>query len=108
MKTYKHLFFDLDNTLWDFTTNSRDTLLELFEKYSLEKLGVPSFEFFHEKYVERNIMMWEQYRLNKIEEDGDDPAEPFKKIGKGKGDKDDRAGDLLHNASEDLESVRKL
>ncbi len=69
MKTYKHLFFDLDNTLWDFTTNSRETLLELFEKYALEKLGVPSFDFFHEKYVERNIMMWEQYRLNKIDKE---------------------------------------
>lgn len=69
MKSYRHIFFDLDNTLWDFESNSRDTLMELFEKHNLQKLGVPSFEFFHEKYVERNIIMWEQYRLNKIDKE---------------------------------------
>jgi putative hydrolase of the HAD superfamily len=26
---YKHLFFDLDHTLWDFEANSRQTLEEL-------------------------------------------------------------------------------
>lgn len=66
---YKHIYFDLDNTLWDFESNSKDTLIELYEKYSLQKLGIPSFEFFHEKYVERNTMMWEQYRLNKIDKE---------------------------------------
>ena len=58
MKEYRHIFFDLDNTLWDFESNSRDTLLALFEKHSLQKLGIPSFEFFHEKYMERNIILW--------------------------------------------------
>src|ERR1041385_4465140 len=68
-KIYKHIFFDLDNTLWDFETNSRDTLLELFEKHNLQKLGISSFEFFHEKYKERNLILWEQYRLNKIDKE---------------------------------------
>jgi putative hydrolase of the HAD superfamily len=27
---YKHLFFDLDHTLWDFEANARVTLLELY------------------------------------------------------------------------------
>ncbi|RZK09710.1 MAG: noncanonical pyrimidine nucleotidase, YjjG family, partial [Hymenobacter sp.] len=26
MKTYRHLFFDLDHTLWDFETNATETL----------------------------------------------------------------------------------
>lgn len=69
MKGYRHIFFDLDNTLWDFETNSRETLLLLFEKHSLHKLGIPSFEFFHEKYMERNILLWEQYRMNKIDKE---------------------------------------
>src|ERR1035437_2137782 len=67
-KIYKHIFFDLDNTLWDFESNSRETLLELFEKHNLHKL-VPSFEFFHQKYVERNAILWEQYRHNKIDKE---------------------------------------
>jgi predicted small metal-binding protein len=36
----------------------------------------------------------QKYRLTKIEEDGDDPAKPFKKIGKGKGDGEDDEGGL--------------
>ncbi|REJ85214.1 MAG: noncanonical pyrimidine nucleotidase, YjjG family [Bacteroidetes bacterium] len=63
----QHIFFDLDNTLWDFEKNSRETLSELYHKHRLEHLGVRDFEFFMEKYRERNAMMWEQYRLGKID-----------------------------------------
>src|SRR5205085_5606150 len=67
MKKYSHLFFDLDNTLWDFDRNSAEVLEELFHKYKLSDLGVPSFEIFLDKYKLRNEMMWEQYRLGKID-----------------------------------------
>ena len=39
MKKYRHLFFDLDNTLWDFASNSAETLAELYSKYKLQELG---------------------------------------------------------------------
>ena len=32
---YKHIFFDLDRTLWDFETNSNKTLLQLINRFSL-------------------------------------------------------------------------
>ena len=67
MKKYSHIFFDLDNTLWDFDRNSAEVLEELFYKYNLTDLGVPSFEIFLDKYKTRNEMMWEQYRLGKID-----------------------------------------
>jgi putative hydrolase of the HAD superfamily len=67
MKNYRHIFFDLDNTLWDFNRNSAEVLEELFHKYKLSELGVPSFEIFLDKYRNRNEMMWEQYRLGKID-----------------------------------------
>lgn len=67
MKTYRHIFFDLDNTLWDFNRNSAEVLEELYHKYNLTDLGVPSFEIFLDKYKIRNEMMWEQYRLGKID-----------------------------------------
>src|SRR5262245_36711366 len=67
MKSYRHIFFDLDNTLWDFDRNAAETLHELFHKYKLAEPGVPSFEVFFEKYKLRNEMMWEQYRLGKID-----------------------------------------
>lgn len=67
MKKYTDIFFDLDNTLWDLDTNASETLQELFETFKLTELGVPSFEVFFEKYKLRNEMMWEQYRLGKID-----------------------------------------
>lgn len=67
MKNYKHLFFDLDNTLWDFEKNSAEALLELYDKYDFQKRGVPSPETFIRVYKERNAMMWEQYRLGVID-----------------------------------------
>lgn len=67
MKTYKHIFFDLDNTIWDFDKNSREALFEIYHKHNLSELGVSDPNFFIEKYKERNEMMWEQYRLGTID-----------------------------------------
>jgi putative hydrolase of the HAD superfamily len=69
LKKYRHIFFDLDNTLWDFDRNSSETLHELYEKYKLAELGIKTPEHFIVKYQERNAMMWEQYRLGKIDKD---------------------------------------
>lgn len=69
MKKYKHVFFDLDNTLWDFDRNSSETLYELYDKYKLGDLGIRSPEHFISKYQDRNAMMWEQYRLGKIDKE---------------------------------------
>jgi putative hydrolase of the HAD superfamily len=69
VKKYSHIFFDLDNTLWDFDRNSSETLNELYVKYKLAYLGIKTPEHFISKYQERNAMMWEQYRLGKIDKD---------------------------------------
>ncbi|NND95306.1 MAG: noncanonical pyrimidine nucleotidase, YjjG family [Flavobacteriales bacterium] len=64
MARYKDLFFDLDHTLWDFETNSRSALEELFEDY-LNPLTT-SFEGFHQTYVDVNHRYWEQYRAGRV------------------------------------------
>ncbi len=69
MKKYRHIFFDLDNTLWDFERNSTETLHELYHTHRLNELGVSSPEVFIKTYQERNAMMWEQYRLGKIDKE---------------------------------------
>ena len=38
-KTYKHLFFDLDHTLWDFDKNSEAVLKTLYHEYDLAGKG---------------------------------------------------------------------
>ncbi|TLX75318.1 noncanonical pyrimidine nucleotidase, YjjG family [Labilibacter sediminis] len=64
MPKYKHLFFDLDHTLWDFETNSIQTLEELYAKYHLGK-SFGSFNQFYERYEENNNKLWIQYRERK-------------------------------------------
>ncbi|MEO8589843.1 MAG: YjjG family noncanonical pyrimidine nucleotidase [Flavobacteriales bacterium] len=60
MTRYRHIFFDLDHTLWDFTGNSRATLRELFVKEGLADAGVPDADSLIEVYEEVNKGMWEQ------------------------------------------------
>lgn len=62
---YKHLFFDLDHTLWDFHTNQIITLKELFKKYKLEKY-FRNFDGFFEQYMPINISLWHKYQQGKI------------------------------------------
>lgn len=58
---YRHLFFDLDHTLWDFDTNSRLTLQHLHEKYALQTRGVSDFDTFFERYLQHNERLWKRY-----------------------------------------------
>ena len=37
MPPYKHIFFDLDRTLWDFEQNMRITLTDIYENHNLKK-----------------------------------------------------------------------
>ncbi len=62
MKTYAHLFFDLDHTLWDFEANSRQTLEYMYESMGLKKRGVDDFERFSNNYQVHNEKLWDRYR----------------------------------------------
>jgi putative hydrolase of the HAD superfamily len=64
---YKHLFFDLDRTLWDFEKSAMEAFREMVQIHHLEKLGIPEAEIFHNTYQEHNHRLWEEYRLGKIE-----------------------------------------
>ena len=63
---YSHIFFDLDGTLWDFETNSYETLLELWTTYNLNKKGILDYEKFIKTYKIHNAKLWDLYRLDKI------------------------------------------
>lgn len=62
----KHIFFDLDHTIWDFDRNAQETLLELYEVYQLKKLGLHSAQEFIDRYTENNHRLWAQYHLGQI------------------------------------------
>jgi putative hydrolase of the HAD superfamily len=66
---YRHLFFDLDHTLWDFEANSRQTLQELYDSLQLEAKGINDFDLFHKNYLAHNDKLWERYRNGYIKVD---------------------------------------
>lgn len=65
----KHIFFDLDHTIWDFDRNAQETLLELYEVHQLKALGLHSAEDFISLYTENNHRLWAQYHLGQITKD---------------------------------------
>lgn len=69
MKQYRHIFFDLDRTLWDFDAAAEVAFERIYEKYNLKSLGVPSAHEFHEVYHPLNERLWELYREDKITKD---------------------------------------
>lgn len=66
---YRHLFFDLDHTLWDFRTNSRATLQELYAELELPTYGLPDKSEFITAYEEINAALWAQYSVNGMDKE---------------------------------------
>ena len=66
---YKHIFFDLDRTLWDFDAAAEVAFERIYEKYDLKSLGIPSAHEFHEVYHPLNEELWVLYRADKITKD---------------------------------------
>jgi len=66
---YQHLFFDLDHTLWDFETNARETLADLYESTDLKSKGIPDFAAFFARYSYHNERLWDRYTKGFIKQD---------------------------------------
>jgi putative hydrolase of the HAD superfamily len=58
---YKHLFFDLDHTLWDFDANAKIALTEMYSFFNLASLQVAPFESFYQHYLHHNQILWDRY-----------------------------------------------
>lgn len=61
MKEYKHLYFDLDRTLWDFDSNSGEALLDIYNDFNLDRFFDKS-EDFVSAYHFHNEKLWDDYR----------------------------------------------
>ena len=58
---YKHLFFDLDHTLWDFNANAKAALTDLYALFDLDKKVAAPFEDFYNQYLYHNEILWDKY-----------------------------------------------
>ncbi|MFV0531350.1 MAG: YjjG family noncanonical pyrimidine nucleotidase [Flavobacteriales bacterium] len=66
LNSIKHIFFDLDNTLWDFTKNSKITLENLYTECQIEEKHHVVFSVWYDFYYDINEQLWAEYRDHKI------------------------------------------
>lgn len=59
----KHVFFDLDHTLWDFDKNSALTFDKIFKLHQVEL----NLDTFLEVYEPVNLQYWKRYREDEID-----------------------------------------
>ena len=62
MPQYKHLFFDLDHTLWDFDKNAESTLIDIYAHFDLYSKVDAHFDDFYRKYLYHNEKLWGRYQ----------------------------------------------
>ncbi|MEO9022251.1 MAG: YjjG family noncanonical pyrimidine nucleotidase [Ginsengibacter sp.] len=63
---YRHLFFDLDHTLWDFDANAKESLTELYFFFKLESKAIGTFQEFYSIYLNHNATLWSRYEKGYI------------------------------------------
>jgi len=64
---YKHIFFDLDHTLWDYDANAAASLTELAVHFQLDRLPSFSVEQFINTFFEVNFELWDLYNEHVIQ-----------------------------------------
>ncbi len=65
----KHVFFDLDRTLWDFEKSAAQAFDEIYKIHGLKDKGVISATEFHNAYTIHNNKLWDQYRNGEIKKE---------------------------------------
>jgi len=63
---YRHIFFDLDHTLWDFDANAKESLDELYTHFQLESKFISPFECFYTSYLKHNGILWDRFEKGYI------------------------------------------
>lgn len=65
----QHIFFDLDNTLWDHRRNAKLALEDLFRREQIRDKYSLTFEEFHKEYFTVNENLWAQIRDGLIDKE---------------------------------------
>ncbi len=62
---YKTLFIDLDDTIWDTSSNARESMEEVYRDYRFDRF-FPAFNDYYDIYLPNNTHLWDQYRRGLI------------------------------------------
>jgi putative hydrolase of the HAD superfamily len=93
-KQYRHLFFDLDRTLWDYDANSREAFRDLLPTYLPGKDIDP--DHFFELFNTHNEHLWGEYRKFNISKDFL-RTERFRRVFEEYGIQDDRLATKMND-----------
>lgn len=66
MKGIKHIFFDLDHTLYDYDRSATETLLEIFDLQGLSDSGISQNKFL-DTFHKVNSKLWVKYNEGSID-----------------------------------------
>ncbi|MFT6868047.1 MAG: putative hydrolase of the HAD superfamily [Cyclobacteriaceae bacterium] len=69
MRNIRHIFFDLDHTLWDHDANARKVLLDLYAEFDLVSRISVDLPKFLKIYTHLNHQLWDDYNHGRIERD---------------------------------------
>lgn len=62
------VYFDLDDTLWDFSANSPISLAHVYHHFNLGKYA-PDYDTFRNLYINKNAELWNLYHYGKVDKD---------------------------------------
>lgn len=62
------IYFDLDDTVWDFSANSPVSLRHVYDCYGFAQYA-GSYEAFRDVYLPKNAELWELYHYGKIDKE---------------------------------------
>jgi len=65
----EHIFFDMDDTIWDFEKNSEQILSKLFDEHGLQNKLQNDFYTYFTAYKRKNGELWQMYNNKKITKD---------------------------------------
>ena len=68
-KKYRHIFFDLDRTLWDFEATAKEAFEDIYNRFKLGDKGVQDATLFKKHYNHHNEILWTQYRKGNLAKD---------------------------------------
>ncbi len=63
---YKHIFFDLDHTLWDFEKNTAEAIDEIYRMFEFWRWSF-TLQDFMEYFREVNIFLWDKFNRGLID-----------------------------------------
>jgi putative hydrolase of the HAD superfamily len=65
-KSYKHIFFDLDHTLWDFDRNTTEAIQQIYRQFDFASFGFSLNEFL-KHFHDTNNFLWNKYNHGEID-----------------------------------------